>query len=164
MRDAELLREAFTAVASYLRADPDPDGISWLPWFSEYSFEQTRAFRALKLWMALQFHGRAGYAASIARDNRLADRFAELVDAHAGLELVAHNLSIVCLRAVPGDDEHNQAVLRKVQLGGRAFLSSTELDGRFVLRACFINPRTTEADLEIMLEAIASASGARGSP
>lgn len=83
-------RATFSLVAPYLRGEPDPDGVSWLPWFSEYGSEQTRAFRALKVWAALCHHGRAGYAESIARDNRLADHVAALAGAHPELELVAH--------------------------------------------------------------------------
>ena len=100
VRDEELMRDAFSFVPPYLRETADPDGVTWLPWLSEYGLEQTRAFRALKLWMALAYHGRAGYAAVIGRDVDNAARFAELVRAQPGLELVAHNLSIVCLRCV----------------------------------------------------------------
>jgi aromatic-L-amino-acid/L-tryptophan decarboxylase len=154
VRDAQLMRDAFSLVASYVRQDSDPDGVVWLPWFSEFGAEQTRPFRALKVWVALRRHGRAGYAAAIGRDLRLAARFAALVDAHPELELVARGLSIVCLRCVPRDvpldalDALNRRVLTDVQLGGEAFLSGTQLDGRTVLRACFLNPRTTADDVE----------------
>jgi glutamate/tyrosine decarboxylase-like PLP-dependent enzyme len=160
VRDAALMRACFSRVASYVREGDDPDGVTWLPWFSEFGFEQTRAFRALKVWSALRLHGRDGYARSIARDCRLAGRLAALAEGHPELELVAHNLSVVCLRyVVPGLaaqalGELNRVVLRDVQLGGRAFVSSTELDGKFVLRACFINPRTTAADVEAIAEEI----------
>jgi glutamate/tyrosine decarboxylase-like PLP-dependent enzyme len=164
VRDAEQLRSTFSLVASYLREDSDPEGVSWLPWFSEYGPEQTRAFRALKVWAALRQHGRAGYAESIARDNRLADRLAVHAERHPELELVAHNLSVVCLRCtppgVPEDelDAFNRAVLRRVQLGGEAFLSSTELNGRFVARACIINPRATAADVDRIADALVRAA------
>ena len=85
VRDAELMRDAFSLVPPYLREHADPDGVTWLPWLSEYGLEQTRAFRALKLWMALAYHGRAGYTASIGRDVAHAQRLAEPVDAHPAL-------------------------------------------------------------------------------
>jgi glutamate/tyrosine decarboxylase-like PLP-dependent enzyme len=165
VRDAELMRDAFSFVAPYLRAIPEPDGMTWLPWLSEYGLEQTRAFRALKVWMALAYHGRSGYAEAIGRDIDNAARLAELADAEPELELVAHNLSIVCLRSRPAGvaedalDAHNERVLRDVQLGGQAFLSGTTLDGRFVLRACFVNPRTRPADVEVLIDAITAAGG-----
>jgi len=160
VHDAELMRDTFSLVPSYLRENADPHGVTWLPWFSEYGLEQTRSFRALKIWMALLYHGRTGYAESICRDNRLADHFAERVDAHPELELIAHNLSIVCLRArpagLPNDqlNAHNQALLRAVQVGGEAFVTSTELNGRFVLRAAFVNPRMTTHDTERIVDEI----------
>jgi glutamate/tyrosine decarboxylase-like PLP-dependent enzyme len=163
VRDAALMRASFSRVASYVREGDDPDGVTWLPWFSEFGFEQTRAFRALKVWSALRLHGRDGYARSIARDCRLAGHLAAASEGHPELELVAHNLSVVCLRYVVSGlspqalDDLNREVLRDVQLGGRAFVSSTELDGRFVLRACFINPRTTAADVEAIAEEIVAA-------
>jgi glutamate/tyrosine decarboxylase-like PLP-dependent enzyme len=161
VRDAALMRATFSRVASYLAETGDPEGVTWLPWFSEYGLEQTRPFRALKIWAALRYHGRDGYARSIGRDNRLADHLAHLATDHYELELVAHNLSIVALRyrpPMPIDDapldELNRQVLRTVQLNGQAFLSGTELDGRFVLRACFINPRTTADDVHRIADAI----------
>ena len=163
VRDAGLMRAAFSLVAPYLRATGDPDGVSWLPWLSEYGLEQTRAFRALKVWMALAYHGRAGYAEAIGHDIDMAAGLAERVEAQPELELVAHNLSIVCLRCRPAGvaddalDALNERVLRDVQLGGRAFLSGTTLDDRFVLRACFVNPRTRPEDLDVLVDAIAAA-------
>ncbi len=160
VRDAELMRDTFSLVPSYLRQEADPDGVTWLPWFSEYGLEQTRSFRALKIWMALLHHGRSGYAQSISRDNCLADHFADRAVAHPELQLVAHHLSVVCLRACPAGipdgqlDAFNQAVLRAVQLGGETFLTSTELEGRFVLRAAFVNPRMATDDVDRMVDEI----------
>lgn len=154
VRDADLMRDTFSLIAPYLREEPDPEGVSWLPWFSEYGLEQTRAFRALKVWMALAFHGREGYAEAIAHDIDMAAELARRVDAHAELELVAHNLGIVCLRRADADDDANRRLLKAIQLGGDAFLSGTTLDGRFALRACFVNPRTRPADLDVLVEAL----------
>jgi pyridoxal-dependent decarboxylase-like protein len=167
IRDPALMRATFSRVAAYVAATGDPNGVTLLPWFSEYGLEQTRPFRALKIWAALRHHGRDGYARSIARDNRLADHLARLADRADELELVAHNLSIVCLRYRPAErldddqlDELNHRVLTAVQLSGQAFLSGTELDGRFVLRACFINPRTTGADVQLIADTVIAAGQA----
>ena len=171
VRDAELMRDAFSFVPPYLRESADPEGVSWLPWLSEYGLEQTRAFRALKLWMALAYHGRDGYTQAIGRDVDHAEELARLVGERPGLELVAHSLSIVCLRCVPSDplpeaelDAYNERVLRALQLGGEAFLSGTTLDGRFALRACFVNPRTRAEDLPRVVAAIERAAAAALSP
>lgn len=69
---------------------------------SEYGFQQTRGFRALKLWMVLSHLGREGLTAHVARHNALARRLAELVQAAPDLELAAPpTLSIVCFRYHP---------------------------------------------------------------
>ena len=57
VRDKALLREAFSLVPAYVRTEPGK-GIGNLPWFSEYGFQQTRGFRALKLWVTMMNAGR----------------------------------------------------------------------------------------------------------
>jgi aromatic-L-amino-acid/L-tryptophan decarboxylase len=106
--------------------------------------------------MSLKHHGLSGYAEAIERDIALAQCLASLVDTSADLQCLAVGLSVVCFRYAPpqwrGDEERlealNKALLETLQLNGQAFLSSTTLDGKFVLRACIINPRTTREDLE----------------
>jgi aromatic-L-amino-acid/L-tryptophan decarboxylase len=80
--------------------------------------------------------------------------------------LEPQSLSIVCFRYAPPKlrkdaqmlDSLNKAILERVQLGGQAFLSSTVLDGRFWLRACIINPRTCEEDLDVLVRNVASSA------
>ena len=154
------MRDAFSLVPSYIRTDGNAAGVLGLPWFSEYGFQQTRGFRALKVWMALKFHGVDGYTASIERDLALADRLAEKVRQTGDLQLMAEpSLSIVCFRFAPRsvrNDEDtlnqlNKRLLEAVQLGGNAFLSSTTINGAFCLRACVINHRSTEQDIDFLV-------------
>jgi glutamate/tyrosine decarboxylase-like PLP-dependent enzyme len=128
--------------------------------------QQTRGFRALKVWMALRYHGLAGYRASIEHDLALAERLAAAIQAAPDFQLFEpHSLSIVCFRYVPaaagGDsdalDALNKAILEKVQLGGRVFLSSTVVAGAFWLRACIVNPRAHEQDVDSVLDAVRDA-------
>src|SRR4030095_2659214 len=98
VRDGRLLRESFSLVPDYLRTETDR-GFGGLPWYSEYGIQQTRGFRALKLWMTLQHLGRDGVRDLIARHLALARPLASLVDAAPDLErLAAVELSIVCFR------------------------------------------------------------------
>jgi aromatic-L-amino-acid/L-tryptophan decarboxylase len=163
VRDEEGLRAAFRRVAAYLREDSDPDGVTWLPWFSEYGTQQTRGFRALKVWAALAHHGRSGYAAAIGRDLDLAERIADRVARAPQLDLVARGLSVVAFRCAPAGvppgelDGVNREVLRRVQLGGEAFLTGTELDGTFALRACVTNPRMRPEDADRIVDAVVRA-------
>jgi glutamate/tyrosine decarboxylase-like PLP-dependent enzyme len=167
LRSAAAAREAWSLVPPYLRTDQDEDGVQGPPWFSEFGLEQTRPFRALPLWFALQHLGLDGYRVLIGRDVAHARRLADLVAADERLELWGPpGLSIVCFRVAPPGaggqrlDRFNEAVLRQVQLGGEAFLSSTVLGDRFWLRACLVNPRTTPADLEALLDAVLGAAEA----
>jgi glutamate/tyrosine decarboxylase-like PLP-dependent enzyme len=155
VRDADAMRSAFSLVPPYLRTDGQVEGVGGLPWFSEYGYQQTRGFRALKVWMALQHHGLEGYRASIDRDIALAGRLAGAIRTSEDFELFEpQGLGIVCFRyrATSEGDAVNKAVLEKVQLGGDLFLSSTVIDDRFWLRACFVNPRTRDADVDAVLD------------
>ncbi|HEY7355723.1 MAG TPA: aminotransferase class V-fold PLP-dependent enzyme [Ktedonobacterales bacterium] len=64
VRDGQAMRDTFSLVPEYLRLEGDARGVNGPPWFSEYGFQQTRGFRALKVWMSLKYYGLAGYAAS----------------------------------------------------------------------------------------------------
>jgi aromatic-L-amino-acid/L-tryptophan decarboxylase len=162
VRDGELLRETFSLVPTYLRTE-EGKGFGGLPWYSEYGFQQTRGFRALKLWSTLLLAGRDGLAQHIIRCNALARRLAALVDEADDLELlVPVELSIVCFRYAPaalrddpvGLDALNKAIMEEVQAGGEAFLTQTTLNGQFSLRACVYHYATTEADLSALLDAV----------
>ena len=169
VRDGRLLREAFSLVPDYLRTEADR-GFGGLPWYSEYGIQQTRGFRALKLWMTLKHLGRDGVRELVARHLSLARHLAELVDAAPDLERLGHvELSIVCFRYVPPTlkgadgaalDALNKRVMEEVQASGAAFLTQTTLDGRFVLRACVLHYATTESDLAALIDMVRS-TGAR---
>ena len=164
IRDAAASRSAFSLVPPYLQTAGDDAGVAGPPWFAEFGFSQTRAFHALKVWMAIKHHGLGGYRATIERDIELADTLASLVEADPDLELLAAGLSIVCFRLRPKHgfanslDEHNRLVLDRLQLGGKVFVSGTQVDGVFALRACFVNHRTRRTDLDVLLQAAKDAS------
>jgi glutamate/tyrosine decarboxylase-like PLP-dependent enzyme len=154
VRDAQALRDAFSLVPPYLRDDNS------LPWFAEFGPQQTRGFRALKLWMVVQQIGAQGYRESISRDIALARALQDKIRARNDFELIAAGpLSVTCFRYAPRDmgdlDALNRRLLDIVQREGQVFLTSTQLDGRLVLRACIVNFRTSEADLDFLLDVLA---------
>ncbi len=156
VRDQQAMRDTFSLVPSYLRDD------AALPWFSEFGIQQTRGFKALKLWMVLQQIGVDGYRELITHDVAMAQALQAKVQARDDFELVAAGpLSITCFRYAPAGAEDvdglNRRIPEIVQREGRAFLTGTELDGRPALRACIVNFRTTEADLDTLLDAVADA-------
>jgi glutamate/tyrosine decarboxylase-like PLP-dependent enzyme len=158
IRDAALMRDTFSLVPAYVRTE-EGKGIGGLPWFSEYGFQQTRGFRALKVWMTLAANGREGLAATIRRHNDLARALAAKVTARPELEIYAEpTLSIVCFRVIPpaGMDGNafNTRIMETVQASGRAFLTQAVLGGTFWLRANVLHFGTTEADLDALLATV----------
>ena len=157
VRDSRAMRDAFSLVPPYLRDE------AALPWFSEFGIQQSRGFRALKLWFALKQIGVDGYRQAIARDIGLARTLQQRLRELPDFELVAAGpLSVTCFRYLPrafsgnaaDGDRLNRRLLELVQSDGEVFLTGTELAGRFVLRACIVNFRTTEQDLEALIETV----------
>lgn len=166
IRSASAMRDAFSLVPPYLRTDGNVAGVQGPTWFSEYGFEQTRPFRALKTWASLAHFGTSGYAALLQHDIAMALHLAELLRKDDAFQLwEPQSLSIVCFRAVPrhlrGNEPAlealNRSVLNEVQLGGEGFLSSTVIDGKFWLRACVVNPRAKEPDVDAVFHAVQAA-------
>jgi aromatic-L-amino-acid decarboxylase len=156
-RDEAIARDTFSLVPPYLRTGGDADEPVW---FSEYGLEQTRPFRALKVWMQLRHLGRDGYRRLIARDIAVADALRDELGRAADFEVLGHGLSVVCFRHLgpardeAGLDAHNEALLHALQAAGRAFLAGTRVDGRLALRACIVNPATTTADTRAIIAEI----------
>lgn len=156
VRDAQLMRDSYSLVPPYLRDD------TALPWFSEYGIQQTHGFRALKLWMVLGQIGVEGYRELISHDIRMAKTLQAKIRARQDFELAsAGPLSVTCFRHTPPGvanlNTFQKQVVEIVQRSGQAFLTSTELNGQTVLRACVVNFRTAEADLDALLAAVAEA-------
>jgi glutamate/tyrosine decarboxylase-like PLP-dependent enzyme len=180
VRDADAMRSTFSLVPPYIRQSGSAGEVYGLPWFSEYGFQQTRGFRALKVWMTMLQFGVNGYKAAIDENIALARYLADCVRQSPDLVLMAPpSLSVVCFRYVGSSDGDradnaghaadmqvtrdrsednittlNRALLERLQLGGEAFLTSTELRGRFVLRACIVNFRSRREDVDRMLAAV----------
>jgi glutamate/tyrosine decarboxylase-like PLP-dependent enzyme len=163
-RDREMgrLRDTFSLVPAYLRTEQGK-GFGGLPWFSEYGFQQTRGFRALKLWMVMQFAGRAGLQALVVRQNALARHLSELITAERDLELLTPiTLSVVCFRYAPltlhaGEERLNslnKSLMEALQAEGKTFVSGTTLRDSFALRACVLHFDTTEDDLAVLVRSV----------
>jgi len=140
--------------------------------YYEYGLQNSRGFRALKVWMAFQQVGRSGYVNMIAEDIRLSELLFELAEKHPELEAMTQSLSITTLRYVPlgcdPDSEDgkayldtlNEALVNALQAGGELFLSNAIVNENYCLRACIVNFRTSERDIEEIIEIIAR-EGAR---
>ena len=165
-RDAAAAATAFsTEDADYIKVHGHADDAAFAYW--DYGVELSRRFRALKVWLTLGYYGVKRIAAAIADDCALAAYMGELVSNAEDFELLAPvELSICCFRYVPrgfaGTDEElnklNEEIMSLVQKGGRAYLSNATVKGKFALRACITNFRTTKADIEETLAVVREAA------
>ena len=157
VRDAEKLRDAFAYHPPYYHF-----GTEAINYF-DLGPQNSRGFRALKVWLALQQVGRDGYIQMISDDIRLAQEMFRRIEHYSALEALTQSLSITTFRYVPpglkaGDekvesylDQLNEALLTRLQQGGEAYLSKAVIRGRFALRACIVNFRTSTEDVEALL-------------
>jgi len=163
-RDAALARKTFAYTGDYARTFTD-DPVEGFAFFEE-SIELSRCFRALKLWLSLRYHGVSAFRQAIQRDLEHAQRLAAAVRNCSALELAAPvELSAVCFRhlvtATASEEERNRfnrALLKRIQLRGRIYLSNAELRGKFCLRACIVNHRTTDADIDSVFPEVLAAA------
>jgi aromatic-L-amino-acid/L-tryptophan decarboxylase len=131
--------------------------------------QNSRGFRALKIWVTLQQAGAAGYRTMIGDDMALSRRLFEAASGHPELEAITQSLSITTFRYVPPElraslgspatEEYlnrlNQRLLEAIERSGEAFASNALVDGRYALRFCIVNFRTSAEDVEAMPELVA---------
>ncbi|MFP3947434.1 MAG: pyridoxal phosphate-dependent decarboxylase family protein [Longimicrobiales bacterium] len=170
VRDRELLREAFSYHPPYYHFGVEATN------YSDYGPQNSRGFRALKVWLALRQVGRKGYEKMIADDIRLAEAMYVAAAEHPEIEAATRELSITTFRYVPGDpawervaregseggpgadsrgeaaylDALNEEILDRLERGGDAYVSKAVIDGRFYLRSCIVNFRTEAVDVETL--------------
>lgn len=174
-RDPQAARSAFTLDADYTRVmehEPDEAFAFW-----DYGPELSRRFRALKVWMVLAHAGTRALGAAIESNLDCARHLAELVEASPDMELLAPvELSIFCFRYLPAEfrrpdsasprapaeerelDRFNERLMVTLQRQGSSYLSNATVHGRFALRGCVLNYRTTRRDMEILLDDVRRAA------
>lgn len=155
VRDPEKLRAAFAYHPPYFRFDEQVTN------YNEFGPQNSRGFRALKVWLALKQAGASGYRTMIGDDMRLSRVMHEAVSRHPELEPFTQGLSISTFRYVPADlrprvgdetvEQHlnalNRELLDRIQNGGETFVSNAVIRGHYVLRACVVNFHTRHADV-----------------
>jgi glutamate/tyrosine decarboxylase-like PLP-dependent enzyme len=156
VRDPAALRAAFAYKPPYYHFDEAVTN------YVERGPQNSRGFRALKVWLALKHAGAGGYRRMIADDIALSRSMAEAVGRHPELQLLTQSLSITTFRYVPLDlesrsgdpdverrlDTLNTALLDSLQRGGELFVSNAVVRGHYALRACIVNFHTSAADVE----------------
>jgi glutamate/tyrosine decarboxylase-like PLP-dependent enzyme len=160
-RDAEAARRAFSHTGDYAKSLVN-DPVEGFAFFEE-SMELSRRFRALKLWLSLRYHGLANFREAIRNDLAHAQLLAGLITKQPELALLAPvPLSAVCFRyRARGDadsdcDALQNLLVQRVVRRGKVFLSNATIHGRFALRACIVNHRTTPDDIaQVVSEVLA---------
>lgn len=142
-RYPEILRRASTLSAEYLRTSEDEVVVNYM----DYGVQLGRRFRALKLWYVFRYYGRQGIIAMLRESLRLAQIAKTLIEEDSHFEIAAPvPFSLVCFRH-RSDNLFNQRLLAEINSTGKAFLSHTVLNGRFVLRFAVGNFQTNESDI-----------------
>jgi glutamate/tyrosine decarboxylase-like PLP-dependent enzyme len=156
VRDGQQLDDAFVVTPDYLREiqvrDQEVN-------FSDRGFQLTRASRALKLWVSLQYFGVDAFRAAIDRSLDLAALAERRVGESGALELLLPtSLGVTCFRrrfdGVEDEerlDQLNAQLVRGLVASGIGMVSSTRLRERFAIRLCVLNHTTAAEDVERVL-------------
>ena len=164
VRNPRALHDAFAFHPPYFKFDgaaEDPPTN-----FHEWGPQNSRGFRALKVWATISQVGREGYKRMIGEDIALSREMHRLASESAELESLTQSLSITTFRYVPErlrDSKHepdaleylnqlNTELLSRLQSGGRVFVSNAVVGKVFALRACIVNFRTSAADVQAVID------------
>ena len=157
VRDVQKLRDAFAYHPPYYHFGDEAIN------YFDLSPQNSRGFRALKVWLAIQQVGRDGYVQMISDDMRLSREMFERIPQYPELEALTQGLSIATFRFVPPDlkdgsektaaylDELNRELLTRLQQSGEIYPSNAVVHGKFALRFCIVNFRTSIEDIEALL-------------
>ena len=159
-RQPELAPAAFMLEAEYTRIIEEGADETFAFW--DYGLELSRRFRALKVWMLLRGVGLQQLGVAIENNLACARHLESLVQKSDDFEMLAPvELSIFCFRYLPSQltgatpqtvDAFNEQLLVALQRDGSSYLSNATVNGRFALRGCVLNYRTTLADMERLLD------------
>lgn len=156
-RSADAQNATFGQSASYLSPTSRGPAVG-TTYFADKGIQLSRSFRALKAWMSMKEQGVSRIGRIIGQNIEQAAYLGEQVAAHQSLELLAPvSLNIVCYRFRAEDlsadqlDRLNEEVLLRIQESGTALPSHTIIDGKFAIRVCISNHRTTKPVLDNLL-------------
>jgi L-2,4-diaminobutyrate decarboxylase len=148
VRDGIWLRRAFEADAPYLFSGSSEN-------LGEMTIQCSKRADAIKLWLVLRAHGVTPIVEALERVTALTRYLYERVAASEDFEPVHEpELNIFCFRRRGFDDEQHAELRERLIRSGRAWITSTLLRGERVLRVTMMNPRTTEAHVDAMLDAL----------
>jgi aromatic-L-amino-acid/L-tryptophan decarboxylase len=162
VRDADTLRDAFSYHPPYYYFGTEATN------YVDLGPQNSRGFRALKVWLGLRQAGRAGYQRMISQDIALARRLHSKVGESDEFEPIVSGLSISVFRYVPRDlvdrvgeaeteaylNALNQSIQDRLERDGEVFVSNAVIRGTYALRACIVNFNTTTAEIDALPDVI----------
>ena len=152
-----VLRDSFDMTPEYLNEDRGGADVEFD--FFRYGQMGTRRFNSLKLWMAMKFMGREGYARTVERQIDLTQYLASTIDALPDFELVGEvETAVCCFRHVSKSDSVQQQIQQTIERGGEAWLTTTVLHGSRVLRVNVNSFLTEPHDVDHLVTQIKKAA------
>lgn len=151
-RHMDVLERALAVPAAYLQTNDAA------PRYIDRGLESSQRFRALPVWMTLRAMGRAGIADMVAGNCRQASTLGQWLAAADGFDLLKPVGLNVVLFAAAGGDRASRKLLQVANATGKLFVTPGTWQGRFAIRAAFSNWRTTDADLDIITDALRGAA------
>jgi len=146
VRDKKHLRDTMAMRPSYLKSSSE--GLAGGDtWFTDYSLDLSRGFRALKLWTALKVAGSDAIGQVVTDHCHLASYMSRLVDESPLLEMTHHPESNIVCFSIKTKGITAAEVATDLQLRGKGVFSTIFINGRDCLRAALVNHRTTESDI-----------------
>lgn len=122
---------------------------------ADYAAHLTRRARGLPLWASLLAHGTDAYVDAVERCLATTVHAAKQIEARPEVELATEpQLSVVLFRRLGWEAADYAAWSHRLRVSGRGLVTPTTFRGRPALRLCFVNPRTTEADVDLILDSL----------
>lgn len=153
VKDKHKLNAAHYYKANYLQ---DAVAIEEEPSPSDLSPELTKHFRGLRLWLPLMLHGVKPFRAGLEEKLLLTRYFYEELKKTDDFDMGPEpELSVASFRYIPkeGDaNKFNQLLLHEILKDGRVFLSSTKVDGKFIIRIAVLSFRTHLQTIDLILK------------
>jgi glutamate/tyrosine decarboxylase-like PLP-dependent enzyme len=160
VQDWSKMRETYYKEADYLTTELQTNANTRLE-FNEHYFQLSRNAKAFKVWLSVKTYGFDRIRDMIQKDIDLTNYLIKLVVESTDFELKSKaDLAVACFRFKGNltDSEAisqlNQKLIPALEADGRVFITSTKLNGEFVLRACIINHRKNETSIEYLLDTI----------
>jgi aromatic-L-amino-acid/L-tryptophan decarboxylase len=149
VKDPEALKRAYHILPDYMQ-DTAVNGAEIN--FGERGIQLTRAARAVKIWLSIQYFGLEAFRSAINTAIDLTLEAQHYIEQSDALQLITPaRLGIVCFRR-KGSDHFNEQLQKQLIDDGLAMISSTRVHGNFALRLCILNHRTTRDDVMSVLE------------